>query len=143
MKHILNNLSEEEKNAIREQHTGGMKVMTENFSKLINSKLGDSKPLVNEQVKISQPSNEDIIRFINAVNVNRFKFDSTSSDAKMAFKYKGKPLTYVGPFGSTIFLDKNGKRINTQTRDGKIATFNIGSQDFDKVMSWLETNTRP
>ena len=32
MKHILNNLSEEEKNAIREQHTGGMKVMTENFS---------------------------------------------------------------------------------------------------------------
>jgi hypothetical protein len=49
MKHLLNNLSEEEKNAIREQHDGGMKVMTENFSKLINSKLGDAKPLVNEQ----------------------------------------------------------------------------------------------
>ena len=49
MKHILNNLSEEEKNAIREQHTGGMKVMNENFSKLLNSKLGDVKPLVNEQ----------------------------------------------------------------------------------------------
>jgi hypothetical protein len=49
MKHILNNLSEEEKNAIREQHTGGMKVMTENFSKLINSKLGDSKPLLEEE----------------------------------------------------------------------------------------------
>jgi hypothetical protein len=49
MKHLLNNLSEEEKNAIREQHSGGMKVMTENFSKLINSKLGDAKPLVNEQ----------------------------------------------------------------------------------------------
>ena len=49
MKHILNNLTEEEKNAIREQHAGGMKVMTENFSKLINSKLGDSKPLVSEQ----------------------------------------------------------------------------------------------
>jgi len=45
MKHILNNLSEEEKNSIREQHTGGMKVMTENFSKLLNSKLGDAKPL--------------------------------------------------------------------------------------------------
>jgi hypothetical protein len=50
MKHILNNLTEQEKNAIREQHTGGMKVMTEKFSKLINSKLGDSKPLVNEEV---------------------------------------------------------------------------------------------
>jgi hypothetical protein len=53
MKHILNNLTEEEKNSIREQHTGGMKVMTENFSKLLNSKLGDSKPLVSEQI-ISQ-----------------------------------------------------------------------------------------
>ena len=50
MKHLLNDMSEEEKNAIREQHAGGMKVMTENFSKLLNSKLGDSKPLVSEQV---------------------------------------------------------------------------------------------
>ncbi len=49
MKHILNDLSEQEKNSIREQHTGGMKVMTESFSKLLNSKLGDVKPLVNEQ----------------------------------------------------------------------------------------------
>ena len=49
MKNILNNLSEEEKNSIREQHTGGMKVMTENFSRLLNSKLGDSKPLVSEE----------------------------------------------------------------------------------------------
>ena len=49
MKHILNNMSEQEKNSIREQHTGGMKVMTENFGKLINSKLGDSKPLLKEE----------------------------------------------------------------------------------------------
>jgi hypothetical protein len=49
MKHILNDMSEQEKNSIREQHTGGMKVMTENFSKLINSKLGDSKPLLEEE----------------------------------------------------------------------------------------------
>ena len=49
MKHILNDMSEQEKNSIREQHSGGMKVMTENFGKLINSKLGDSKPLVREE----------------------------------------------------------------------------------------------
>jgi hypothetical protein len=42
-------MSEQEKNSIREQHSGGMKVMTENFSKLINSKLGDSKPLLKEE----------------------------------------------------------------------------------------------
>ena len=51
MKHILNNLSDEEKQSILEMHTGGMKVMTENFSKLLNSKLGDAKPLVNEQAE--------------------------------------------------------------------------------------------
>jgi hypothetical protein len=51
MKHILNNLSDEEKNSILEQHKGGMKVITENFSKLLNSKLGDAKPLVNEQAE--------------------------------------------------------------------------------------------
>ena len=56
MKHILNDLTEQEKKAIREQHTGGMKVMTENFSKLLNSKLGDSKPLVAEQIQDRIPS---------------------------------------------------------------------------------------
>ena len=48
MKHLLNNMSEEEKNTIREQHTGGMKVITENFYKLLNSKLGDVKPLTEQ-----------------------------------------------------------------------------------------------
>lgn len=50
MKHILNDLTELEKNSIREQHTGGMKVMVEAFSKLLNSKLGDVRP-ISEQAK--------------------------------------------------------------------------------------------
>lgn len=49
MKHLLNNLTQEEKNNILEQHAGGMKVMTENFRKLMNAKHGNSKPLVNEE----------------------------------------------------------------------------------------------
>ena len=49
MKHILNNLTDKEKQAILEQHKGGMKVMTESFSKLIKATLGDAKPLVSEQ----------------------------------------------------------------------------------------------
>ena len=61
MKHILNDMSEQEKNSIREQHTGGMKVMTENFSKLINSKLGDSKPLLEEEDM--EMSDENIFSF--------------------------------------------------------------------------------
>jgi len=55
MKHLLNNLTEQEKTSIREQHTGGMKVMTENFSKLTNSKLGDVKT-INEQMDVSSDS---------------------------------------------------------------------------------------
>ena len=59
MKHILNNLSEEEKNSIREQHTGGMKVMTENFARLLNSKLGDVRTLVNEEAPAPEPVSTD------------------------------------------------------------------------------------
>ena len=52
MKHILNNISEVEKRAIREQHEGGMKIDTSRFRKLMESKLGNSKPLVSEQGSI-------------------------------------------------------------------------------------------
>ena len=49
MKHLLNDMSEAEKNAIREQHLGGMKIANEKFSKLVGSKLGDVKPFLTEQ----------------------------------------------------------------------------------------------
>lgn len=55
MKHLLNSLTENEKNSIREQHTGGMRVITKNFYKLINSKSGDVKPLVNESTSSPEP----------------------------------------------------------------------------------------
>jgi hypothetical protein len=57
MKHLLNNLTQEEKNNILEQHDGGMKVMTENFRKLMGAKHGNVKPLVeqgNTQLSLSQ-----------------------------------------------------------------------------------------
>ena len=51
MKHLLNDLSEEEKNRIREQHTGGKKIMIENFNKLVNTKLGDARPLTEAETE--------------------------------------------------------------------------------------------
>ena len=48
MKHLLNNMTEEEKNSIREQYSDKLKVVTESFRKLVGSKLGDVKP-INEQ----------------------------------------------------------------------------------------------
>jgi len=73
MKHILNNLSNEEKNSIREQHTGGMKVMTKNFSKLMNSKLGDSKPLVNEQPEMVK--DQITSKSQKVININTLGYD--------------------------------------------------------------------
>ena len=48
MKHLLNNISEEEKNSIREQHEGGMNVSIENFKSLVETKSGEAKPYLNE-----------------------------------------------------------------------------------------------
>ena len=80
MKHILNNLTEEEKNSIREQHTGGMKVMTENFNKLLNSKLGDSKPLVNEDHLSEQATQpiKDVDKKAIETFLNKIKMDTMS-----------------------------------------------------------------
>ena len=61
MKHILNDLTEQEKNAIREQHTGGMKIINEKFSKLLNSKLGDAKPLIAEQQSVEMEKDTQYI----------------------------------------------------------------------------------
>ena len=49
MKHLLNNISKEEKDNILKQHSGGMKVMSENFRRLMGAKHGNAKPLINEQ----------------------------------------------------------------------------------------------
>lgn len=121
MKHILNNLSEEEKNAIREQHTGGMKIMTENFSKLLNSKLGDLKPLVNEQVSENQPSDE-IISTLKELGFEK-KFCNKSSrgdhgDVEQGWEYcnRERPdvdilISYPKPYDSIMIVDmKNLKK---------------------------------
>ena len=49
MKHILNDLSQEEKNRILEQHNGGKQIVIENFNKLLNNKLGSVRPLISEE----------------------------------------------------------------------------------------------
>lgn len=54
MKHILNNLSEEEKNSIREQHEGGKKIVIENFKNLIETKSGDVKLFLNSKTIIEE-----------------------------------------------------------------------------------------
>ena len=124
MKHILNNLSEEEKNAIREQHTGGMKVMTENFNKLLNSKLGDAKPL-NEETNDSMP-NSKIISTLNQLGFEK-KFCNKSSRGKYGDDEKDSNycnrenpdadilITYKSPYDSVVIVDM--KNLNKEVID--------------------------
>jgi hypothetical protein len=73
MKHLLNNLTEDEKNSIRGQHTGGMNVVTENFSKLINTKSGNVKLFLNENtINEGRTPSNDLITLLyslrNSIN---------------------------------------------------------------------------
>jgi len=68
MKHLLNNISEEEKNRIREQHEGGMNLSIDNFKKLVETKLGDTKPFLSEQEEVSEQNEDDVIRLIMDIN---------------------------------------------------------------------------
>ena len=104
MKHILNNMSEEEKNKIREQHTGGMKVMTESFSRLLNSKLGDSKPLVNEQAetKVAGPIGVPPLQYYIYNKGGKFYIYQTNASQKT-------PILMQGTLWSN-----NGQGYNTQ-----------------------------
>jgi hypothetical protein len=48
MKHLLNDMSQEEMNSIREQHAGGKKITVENFSNMVNKKLGEVPTILSE-----------------------------------------------------------------------------------------------
>jgi hypothetical protein len=50
MKHILNEMNDEERNSIRSQYTGTLSVQTGKFKQLVENKLGNAKPLVSEQL---------------------------------------------------------------------------------------------
>jgi hypothetical protein len=63
MKHILNNISEEEKNAIREQHKGGMRVYNEKFKQLVETKQGDVKPYLTESAEAQSMIDAAIQKF--------------------------------------------------------------------------------
>ena len=48
MKHLLNNIPQEEKNRILEQHRGGKSIDTTRFKALLESSMGNVKPLIME-----------------------------------------------------------------------------------------------
>jgi hypothetical protein len=122
MKHLLNDMSFEERQNIREQHTGGMKVMSDSFRRLVNGKLGDSKPLVSEQVTGDTPTtvtggggfvDREKVDVINGVQIPKNQLGSD-----------GKPETYINK------LLKSYGKLNFKDDKGTVIT---GSYDYQKT----------
>lgn len=111
MKHLLNDMTEAEKNAIREQHTGGMKIYSEKFAKLVETKLGDVKPLVTEQQAPLQKGQK--ISATRSVDNKTYTLEITEVQpnyvlAKISGEgtYEGRPLDGKIPFELSF---QNGK----------------------------------
>ena len=83
MKHLLNGMPEWEKNSIREQYEGKMSIDTSKFRKLMESKLGNVKPLITEEALKANAG--EIQKFLQSVGytdlVVDYKFGDKSAIA--------------------------------------------------------------
>jgi hypothetical protein len=82
MKHLLNNISEEEKQSILEQHKGGMKVFNENFNKMVNKKLGHVELYEQSDIRIDDTtlSTKTISDLPEPIRRRAFEIGQRSSD---------------------------------------------------------------
>lgn len=73
MKHLLNNLTESEKKAILEQYGSSLIVETSRFKKLMGTKLGDVKPLVEDRETLARDFNSEFkILFQNVGDIKMY-----------------------------------------------------------------------
>jgi len=91
MKHLLNNISEEEKNRIREQHTGGMRIATDKFKMLVETKQGDVKLYLSEQ----PIEKENPIEKLKPIKLRIFPIVETTGEDGSPRWEKGKEPSFV------------------------------------------------
>jgi len=94
MKHLLNGMTEWEKNSIREQHEGGMSIDTSKFKKLMESKLGNVKPLITESLSANAGEIQKFLQ-LNQDNtlVADYKFGNKSAIAAGKYLFKGTGIS--------------------------------------------------
>ena len=85
MKHLLNNISEEEKNSIREQHSGGIKLMNEKFQQMVDKKLGHVN--LYEQTSLPEDSGENEYRKKSGIKLPAIK---SEEDLQTFLDYQGR-----------------------------------------------------
>jgi len=86
MKHLLNDMSQEEMNSIREQHIGGKKITVENFSNMVNKKLGEVPTLISESELDEQGLGSRIRAGLSGNKANRDERKSERQDRRDARK---------------------------------------------------------
>lgn len=105
MKHLLNDMSSEEKNSILEQHSGGFQIDTTKFKTLLETKLGDAKPLINEEeddtgtVVDETKIDADDMKCFDSISAEEAKKVGLNHGGKYKVKKKGcsTKVRYKGP----------------------------------------------
>ena len=137
MKHLLNDLSEEEKNRIREQHTGGKKIMIENFNQLLNKKLGEVKPLINEQEITTEPKDnkQELENEIESLK------NEILSIRKQNFKDKGQELKnkIIGILNKIIsFINRTIEKAGNKIDNAQLRKLNNQKEELKRKKEELE-----
>ena len=119
MKHILNDISQEEKNRILEQHRGGKSIDTTRFKALLESTMGNVKPLITEEdtskwIKTIAFSDPEATKTLTNIQINPQMIGLEGNTVKFEYVVAGKSVIGTGNF------DCNSE--NTMHFDGKPLT---------------------
>ena len=124
MKHLLNDLSPEEKNNILKQHTGGKQIDTSRFKTLSESKSGDIKPILNGHISKGNISETDMkIDPFTLVATDKGNLKITNNSTKISHIYSMEAWSTFAwwdckildfPGGTNIKLVAGGKDKNLE-----------------------------
>ena len=162
MKHLLNNMSESEKNSIREQHEGGMVVDTSRFKKLLEATIGNVKPLILEEnppagatpvtntgtgpkptvstnqedpwIKVIAYSDPETTQSMTNIEIDPHMIGLVGNDVKFKYKVAGKTENGTGTFNCN---SKNEMRFDGKPLSG---TMYISDMRVDTLKSKCGAN---
>ena len=158
MKHLLNNLSESEKNRILEQYNNSLTVDTSKFKKLLESKLGNVKPLLNEGGPSNNPTkapfknNEEANKFRQWVNQkynqtakNTLDLDPTGNKPDSYYNYHiQRAWNYIpGTFGYTGEGETLGQEYSNLSKTTNQTSYMDYWDELSNIGSETKTESKP
>jgi hypothetical protein len=158
MKNLLNNLSQSEKNRILEQYNNSLLVDTSKFKKLLESKLGDVKPLLNEGGPSNNPTkapfknNEEANKFRQWVNQkynqtakNTLDLDPTGNKPDSYYNYHiQRAWNYIpGTFGYTGEGETLGQEYSNLSKTTNQTSYMDYWDELSNIGSETKTESKP